>query len=119
MVKKATKKPRKLAKIDRFPLIESEVHKRTSVECSDEGSMTCNKADFIFVGIGEAPFSTENERTTWKIAPESDHLRVVAFDAALRFRGRVGIHPRFLAAADAASARSPRFSAWGLDPRPP
>lgn len=32
MVKKGTKKPRKLAKSDRFPLIESELHKRTKAE---------------------------------------------------------------------------------------
>ena len=32
MVKKATKKPRKPAKSDRFPLIEKELHKRTKAE---------------------------------------------------------------------------------------
>ena len=32
MVKKGTKKPRKLAKSDRFPLIEKELHKRTKAE---------------------------------------------------------------------------------------
>ena len=32
MVKKGTQKPRKLAKSDRFPLIEKELHKRTKAE---------------------------------------------------------------------------------------
>ncbi len=35
-------------------------------------------ADFIFDGICETPFNAENGRTTSKIAPESDCLRVVS-----------------------------------------
>ena len=39
-------------------------------------------------------------------------------DPGRLFREVVGIRHRFLSAADAAAARSPRLSAWGLHPRP-
>ena len=55
------------------------------------------------------------------LVASDDSLVVLACPPDLRliFKGFVGIHQGFVAAADAAAARSPRLSAWGLESRSP
>ena len=47
MVKKGTKKPRKLAKTDRFPLIEKALRKRTKAELIETILMTDEISDCL------------------------------------------------------------------------